>query len=108
VENRPGAGGAIAATAVTREKPDGYTLFRRVGPNAISQAASKLAYDPHNAFADYPRRKSSRVVLVRPTLPYKTLAEFIAAAKERPGKFNYACRARQLDTFIWPTSTAKR
>jgi tripartite-type tricarboxylate transporter receptor subunit TctC len=48
VENRPGAGGAIAATAVAREKPDGYTLFlAEVGPNAVSHTLAKLPYDPH-------------------------------------------------------------
>ena len=92
VENRPGGGGAIAATAVVREKPDGYTLFlAEVGPNAVSHTLSKLSYDPHTAFtpiihaANFPA-----VVLIRPTLPYKTLSEFIAAAKAQPGKFNYA------------------
>src|SRR5687767_2818793 len=47
VENRPGAGGTIAATAVAREKPDGYTLFlAEVGPNAVSHTLAKLPYDP--------------------------------------------------------------
>src|SRR5947207_8184096 len=93
VENRPGAGGTIAAAAVAREKPDGYTLFlAEVGPNAVSHVlTAKLPYDPHTAFtpiihaANFPA-----VVLIRPTLPCTTLAEFIAAAKQQPGKFNYA------------------
>lgn len=93
IENRPGAGGAIAAAAAAREKPDGDTLFlAEVGPNAIAhKLTSKLAYDPHSAFtpiihvANFPA-----VVLIRPALPYKTLAEFISAAKKQPGKFNYA------------------
>jgi tripartite-type tricarboxylate transporter receptor subunit TctC len=93
VENRPGAGGTLAAAAVAREKPDGYTLFlAEVGPNAIAhKLTSKLPYDPHNAFtpivhaANFPA-----VVLIRPTLPYMTLIEFIAAAKQKPGKFNYS------------------
>jgi tripartite-type tricarboxylate transporter receptor subunit TctC len=93
VENRPGAGGTLAAAAVAREKPDGYTLFlAEVGPNAVSQALStKLSYDPHTAFTPIVHLANlPAVVLVRPTLPYKTLTEFIAAAKERPGKLNYA------------------
>jgi tripartite-type tricarboxylate transporter receptor subunit TctC len=92
VENRPGAGGTIAAAAVAREKPDGYTLFlAELGPNAVSHMLGKLPYDPHTAFtpiihaANFPA-----VVLIRPTLPYVTLAEFVAAAKQQPGKFNYS------------------
>ncbi|HKX36108.1 MAG TPA: tripartite tricarboxylate transporter substrate-binding protein, partial [Rhizorhapis sp.] len=52
VENRAGAGGTIAAAAVAREKPDGYTLFlAEVGPNAVSHTlAATLPYDPHTAF----------------------------------------------------------
>src|ERR1043166_4716317 len=51
VENRPGAGGTIAAAAVAREKPDGYTLFlAEVGPNAVSHVlGQQLTYDPHTA-----------------------------------------------------------
>src|SRR3954471_10403159 len=92
VENRPGAGGTIAATAVAREKPDGYTLFlAEVGPNAVSHTLAKLPYDPHTAFTPIMHAANlPAVVLIRPTLPYTTLAEFVAAAKQQPGKFNYA------------------
>ncbi len=92
VENRPGAGGTIAATAVAREKPDGYTLFlAEVGPNAVSHTLAKLQYDPHTAFTPIIHVANlPAVVLIRSTLPYKTLAEFVAAARQQPGKFNYA------------------
>jgi tripartite-type tricarboxylate transporter receptor subunit TctC len=92
VENRPGAGGTIAATTVAREKPDGYTLFlAEVGPNAVSHTLMKLSYDPHTAFTPIIHAANlPAVVLVRGTLPYKTLDEFVAAAKQQPGKFNYA------------------
>jgi tripartite-type tricarboxylate transporter receptor subunit TctC len=93
VENRPGAGGTLAAAAVAREKPDGYTLFlAEVGPNAIShKLTTKLPYDPHTAFTPIIHAANlPAVVLIRPTLPYKALAEFVAAAKQQPGKFNYA------------------
>jgi tripartite-type tricarboxylate transporter receptor subunit TctC len=93
VENRPGAGGTIAAAAVAREKPDGYNLFlAEVGPNAVSHVlGAKLPYDPHTAFTPIVHAANlPAVVLIRPDLPYKSLAEFIAAAKAQPGKFNYA------------------
>jgi tripartite-type tricarboxylate transporter receptor subunit TctC len=92
VENRPGAGGTLAAAAVVREKPDGYTLFlAEVGPNAVSHTLAKLPYDPHTAFTPIIHVANlPAVVLIRSTLPYKTLGEFIAAAKQQPGKFNYA------------------
>jgi tripartite-type tricarboxylate transporter receptor subunit TctC len=93
VENRPGAGGAIAAAAVAREQPDGYNLFlAEVGPNAVSHVlGAKLPYDPHTAFTPIIHLANlPAVVLIRPDLPFKTLAEYIAAAKKSPGKFNYA------------------
>ena len=92
VENRTGAGGTIAAAAVAREKPDGYTLFlAEVGPNAVSHTLFKLPYDPHTAFTPIIHAVNlPAVILIRPTLPYKTLAEYLAAAKQQPGKFNYA------------------
>src|SRR5688572_28431915 len=92
VENRVGAGGTVAAAAVAREKPDGHTLFlAEVGPNAVSHTLGKLPYDPHTAFTPIMHVANlPAVVLIRPTLPYTTLAEYIAAAKKQPGKFNYA------------------
>jgi tripartite-type tricarboxylate transporter receptor subunit TctC/plasmid stabilization system protein ParE len=92
VENRPGAGGTVAASALLRERPDGYTLFlAEVGPNAVSHTLAKLSYDPHTAFAPIIHVANlPAVILVRSTLPYKTLEEYIAAAKQQPGKFNYA------------------
>src|SRR4051812_21664544 len=93
VENRPGAGGTIAAAAVAREKPDGYTLFlAEVGPNAVSHTlGAKLPYDPHTAFTPIIHAANlPAAILIRTALPYTTLAEFVAAAKQQPGKFNYA------------------
>src|SRR5262249_17173805 len=59
---------------------------------AIShKLTSKLPYDPHTSFTPIIHAANlPAVVLIRPTLPYKTLANFIAAAKQQPGKFNYA------------------
>src|SRR5262245_11592867 len=93
VENRPGAGGTLAAAAVAREKPDGYTLFlAEVGPNAVSHMlTAALPYDPHTAFTPIIHVANlPAVVLIRSSLPYATLPEFVAAAKQQPGKFNYA------------------
>ena len=93
VENRVGAGGTIAAAAVAREKPDGYTLLLTdIGPNAVAHALwPQLPYDPHTAFTPIIHAANlPAALLMRPELPYRTLAEFIAAAKQQPGKFNYA------------------
>ena len=93
VENRPGGGGTLAAAAVAREKPDGYTLFlAEVGANAVAHMLqAKLPYDPHTAFTPIVHAANLPVVmLMKPTLPYKNLGEFIAGAKQQPGKFNYA------------------
>ena len=70
VENRPGAGGTIAAATVAREKPDGYTLFlAEVGPNAVSHTlGARLPYDPHTAFTPIIHAANlPAVVLIRPT-----------------------------------------
>lgn len=93
VENRPGGGGTLAATAVAREKPDGYTLFlAEVGANAVAHVLQpNLQYDPHTAFTPIIHAANLPVaVVMKPSLPYKNLGELIADAKKQPGKFNYA------------------
>lgn len=92
VENRAGAGGTIAAAAVAREPADGYTLFLAdVGPNAVSHTLAQLPYDPHTAFTPIIHAVNlPAVILMRADLPYKSLEEYIAAAKAQPRKFNYA------------------
>jgi tripartite-type tricarboxylate transporter receptor subunit TctC len=93
VENRPGGGGTLAAAAVAREKPDGYTLFlAEVGANAVAHVLqSKLPYDPHTAFTPIVHAANlPSVVVMKPSLPYKTLGELVTDAKKQPGKFNYA------------------
>jgi tripartite-type tricarboxylate transporter receptor subunit TctC len=92
VENRVGAGGTIAATAVTREPPDGYTLFLAdVGPNAVAHMLAKLPYDPATAFTPIIHLANlPATIVIRSEAPFKTLPELIAAAKAQPGKLNYA------------------
>jgi tripartite-type tricarboxylate transporter receptor subunit TctC len=93
VENRTGGGGTLAAAAVAREKPDGYTLFlAEVGANAVAHTlAANVPYDPHTAFTPIIHAANlPTVVLMRASLPYTNLTDFLAAAKQQPGKLNYA------------------
>jgi len=92
VENRTGAGGTIAAAAVAREAPDGYSLFLAdVGPNAVSHMMAQLSYDPHTAFTPIIHAVNlPAVIMMRADWNYKSLKEFIEAAKKQRGKFNYA------------------
>src|SRR5262245_22107593 len=78
VENRAGAGGVLAAEAVARAVPDGYTLFLATAPQiAIAPAISKKRYDPIKDFAPISNIATNPFVLaVHPSLPVKTLREF--------------------------------
>jgi tripartite-type tricarboxylate transporter receptor subunit TctC len=92
VENRPGAGTNIAAEAVVRAAPDGYTLLLAASPNAINASLyDKLSFDfirditPVAAISREPN-----VVVVNPSVPTRTVPEFIAYAKTNPGRINMA------------------
>lgn len=93
VENKPGAGGGIAAGAVARAKPDGYTLlFATSGTNGInSYIYPKLSYDPIDSFAPVGLIADSVVVLLaNNSFPANNLSEAIALLKAEPGKYSYA------------------
>jgi tripartite-type tricarboxylate transporter receptor subunit TctC len=92
IENRPGAGGNVGTEAVLRAAPDGYTLLLVSGAHAINATLyEKLNF---NFIRDSsPIAGISRVPLVmeiNPSVPAKTVAEFIAYAKANPGKVNMA------------------
>ena len=92
VENRTGASGAIATAAVAKAAPDGHTLFLSWDTHAINPVIMKdLPYDTFKDFA--PVTLLARLPLVMGAwagLPSNTLPEFIALAKQQPGKLNYA------------------
>jgi tripartite-type tricarboxylate transporter receptor subunit TctC len=93
IENRGGAGGSIATRQVARAAPDGYTLgLGGTGTLAIDPTLyPNVGYDPRKDFAPVGLiATSALVVLVNPSLPAKTLGEFIALAKAEPGKINFA------------------
>ena len=91
VENRPGAGGSIAADATARSAPDGYTIMLiTVGTQAINPALYKLKFDSLQDFSYITTVGTySLVLVVNPKLPFKTVAELIAYARANPGKLNY-------------------
>jgi tripartite-type tricarboxylate transporter receptor subunit TctC len=91
VENRPGAGGAVAAGAVAKAAPDGYTLLWHSSAFTITPALqANLGYDPLKDFAPVSALLTSPLVLIAsPSSGARTVAELIALAKAKPGAINY-------------------
>ncbi len=93
IDNRGGAGGTLGAEVAAKSTPDGYTLFAcNIASLAVSPALyKKLGYDPVAGFTPIGFIGSTpNALVVHPALPAATIAEFIALAKSRPGKLNYA------------------
>src|SRR3954454_21104676 len=92
IENRPGGGGNVGTEAVVKAAPDGYTLLLSTVPNAVNASLyEKLSFDFVRDIAPVAGViRVPMVVLVHPSVPAQTLAEFIAYAKANPGKVNMA------------------
>jgi tripartite-type tricarboxylate transporter receptor subunit TctC len=92
VENKPGAGGTIAAAGVAAAVPDGHTLLLVTSGHAGSGALyTSLRYDPVKAFTPVIKLAATPVVLVAPAAqPWKSLNELLDAARKAPGTLNYA------------------
>ncbi|MGE0799135.1 MAG: Bug family tripartite tricarboxylate transporter substrate binding protein [Lautropia sp.] len=91
VENRAGGGTVIGATAVARAAPDGYTLLFMNNTHVINPLL--MANLPYDAFKDFTPittlASSPYLLLTKAALPARTLADYIALAKKRPGELNY-------------------
>ena len=93
VENRPGAGGVLGADLAAKSAADGYTLlFTTSSTHSVGPTVNPKI--PYNAQADFTpiihMASSPNVVLVPASSPAKSVAEFIALAKSKPGQLNYA------------------
>ncbi|MBO9353241.1 tripartite tricarboxylate transporter substrate binding protein [Bordetella petrii] len=89
IDNRPGANTAIAAAEAARAKPDGYTLFQPMNSTLTVNpyAFSKLPYDPLRDFTPIGVMASVPLIVVaNDTLPARTLQEFVAQARQQPGR----------------------
>jgi len=93
VENKGGAGGRIGADAVARMSPDGYNLLLTTNGTHTYMAVTEksLSYDPIKDFTPISQLASyGLLMVVNPTVPAKNVAEFIAYARQNPGKLSYA------------------
>ncbi|WP_405547790.1 Bug family tripartite tricarboxylate transporter substrate binding protein [Variovorax paradoxus] len=93
VENKGGAAGQIGTDFVAKSRPDGYTLLLgNIGTQAINPLLyPKLPYDADRAFAPVSLvAELPLAMMVNPSVPAKTAAEFIALAKARPGQMSYS------------------
>lgn len=94
VENRPGAGNTIATAAAARATPDGYTLLLCPLSDAVAPAVyEKLPYEFLRDIIGVAKiGTTANIFVAHPTLPVKSVQDFIAYAKQHPGKLNYGAQ----------------
>ncbi len=94
VENRTGAGGVIGTQEAAKSAPDGYTLLMMSNTQTANESLVPPVQRKYELMRDLtpiaPVNYSDLVIVVHPSVPAKTLQEFIALAKSQPGKLNYA------------------
>ena len=92
VENRAGAGGSVGSAAVLREPPDGYMLLANSSAHAANPSMfAQLPYDTLKDFANIaPLAGGPNVLIVAPQSGWTKLADFVAAAKAKPGSLNFS------------------
>jgi tripartite-type tricarboxylate transporter receptor subunit TctC len=92
VDNRGGAGGIVGTETVARAPADGYTLLMGfIASLAMNPALVRTSYDPISDFTPVSLVASAQYVMtIHPTVPARTLKEFVAYAKANPGRINYA------------------
>ncbi|MCC7487191.1 MAG: tripartite tricarboxylate transporter substrate binding protein [Burkholderiales bacterium] len=92
VDNRPGANGTISLDMVARAEPDGRTVaFGHIGGLVISAAIQKLPYDPLKSFTPIGLMVTlQNIIITHPGVAAKNLDEFVALARTKPGRLNYA------------------
>lgn len=91
-DNRGGAGGSIASSIAAKAAPDGYTLIINSSAHAINPSMyAKLPYDTRKDFTDITRLVGQpNVLIVQPAAPFKSLGDFLAEARTKPGSINFA------------------
>jgi tripartite-type tricarboxylate transporter receptor subunit TctC len=103
VDNKPGANGTIGVMEMVRSAPDGHTLLLgSQSPLATNVAMVKnLAYDPRKDFSPINGfGETMHVLMVKPGFPAKTMSEFVAYAKQRPGKVSVGSTTSSVQTQI--------
>jgi tripartite-type tricarboxylate transporter receptor subunit TctC len=91
IENRPGGGGAIGVGAVAKAEPDGSTVLVHSNALVTAPAIQAMPYDPVRDFSGItPLGNVPLVLVISPERGIKTLKDFVAAAKAKPGSINYA------------------
>jgi tripartite-type tricarboxylate transporter receptor subunit TctC len=101
LENRPGAGTVIGAEAVARATPDGNTLLINSTALLISSHLRTLNFDPLTAFAPICElTQSPQILFVNSSSPYRTMGEFVAAARAKPGELTLASTGPATNSHI--------